>query len=228
MKWIAFTLFILGWTISWSQNATELKRRAKDFFAAGRYEDALTTINSSRELSRTDAEGRFLMALCYYQLNRINESLEVLKALTESEKTPYPECWFYLGRIYHARHQFLDAALNYKVYLKNTTANESTRRVVADMIRRCSNGQQFQYQAAKAFVENLGPQVNTKYEEFAPVLSPNYADRLYFSAIRDGNSGGSVLHKAIQTSETDNTSATCFLLVIRKVFGIMCSPCHTN
>jgi tetratricopeptide (TPR) repeat protein len=190
MKWIAFTLFILGWTISWSQNATELKRRAKDFFAAGRYEDALTTINSSRELSRTDAEGRFLMALCYYQLNRINESLEVLKALTESEKTPYPECWFYLGRIYHARHQFLDAALNYKVYLKNTTANESTRRVVADMIRRCSNGQQFQYQAAKAFVENLGPQVNTKYEEFAPVLSPNYADRLYFSAIREGNSGG--------------------------------------
>lgn len=190
MKWIVFTLLMGCWMIGWSQNAAELKRRAKDFFAAGRYEDALTTINSSRELSRTDEEGRFLLALCYYQLNRINESLDILKALTESDKTPYPECWFYLGRIYHARHQFLDAALNYKVYLKNTTSNERTRRAVADMIRRCSNGQQFQYQAAKAFVENLGTQVNTKYEEFAPVLSPNYPDRIYFSAIREGNSGG--------------------------------------
>ena len=190
MKWIVFIVLMCIWTIGWSQNATELKRRAKEFFAAGRYEDALTTITGSRELSRTDEEGRFLLALCHYQLNHINESLDILKALTENEKAPFPECWFYLGRIYHARHQFLDAALNYKMYLKNASTTESTRRVVADMIRRCSNGQQFQYQAPKAFVENLGPQVNTQYDEFAPVLSPNNADRLYFSSSREGNAGG--------------------------------------
>ncbi|MFN7119222.1 MAG: tetratricopeptide repeat protein [Saprospiraceae bacterium] len=190
MKWIAATLLLCCWMVGYSQNSTELKRRAKEFIAAGRYEDAIATLNNSRELSRSDAEGRFLLAVCYFQVNQINESLNILKTLTETEKTPYPECWFYLGKIYHARHQFLEAALNYKMYLRYTSGDENIRRVVADMIRRCSNGQQLQYQAAKAFVENLGAPVNSKYDEFAPVLSPNYEDRLYFSAIREGNAGG--------------------------------------
>lgn len=190
MKWILFTLFLLGGMIGKTQNTTELKRRAKEFFVAGRYEDALTTLTNSRELSRSDEEGRFLLAICYFQTNRLNESFDLLKALTENEKTPYPECWFYLGKIYHARHQFLDAANHYKIYLKNATPDQNTRRLVADMIRRCANGQQLQYQPAKAFVENLGSNINTKYDEFAPVMSPNYEDRLYFSSIRMGNAGG--------------------------------------
>lgn len=190
MKWMFFTLLFFIAITGNTQNATELKRRAKDFFAAGRYEDALTTLTNSRELSRNDEEGRFLLAICYFQLNRLNESLDLLKALTESEKTPYPECWFYLGKVYHARHQFLDAANYYKIYLKNGTPDPNARRLVADMVRRCANGQQLQYQPPKAFVENLGPNVNTKYDEFAPVTSPNYEDRLYFSSIRMGNAGG--------------------------------------
>lgn len=149
------TLFICCGMVAFSQNATELKRRAKEFFAAGRYEDAITTLNSSRELSQTDEEGRFLLAICYFQVNRLNESLAILQNLTEKEKTPYPECWFYLGKIYHARHQFLEAAVNYKMFLRNTDADDNIRRVIADMVRRCSNGQQIQYQQAKAFVENL-------------------------------------------------------------------------
>ncbi len=190
MKWIVATFFISCWLSGFSQSATELKRRAKEFFAAGRYEDAIATLTNARELSRSDDESRFLLAICYFQVNEINESLTILKSLTENDKTPYPECWFYLAKIYHARHQFLDAALNYKMYLRHAPADVNVRRVVADMIRRCSNGQQLQYQTAKAFVENLGAPVNSKYDEFAPVLSPNYEDRIYFSAIREGNAGG--------------------------------------
>lgn len=190
MKWIVAALLICCWLSGFSQNMTELKRRAKVFFAAGRYEDAIATLTSSREVSRNDEEGQFLLAICYFQVNQINESLSILKSLTENDQTPYPECWFYLAKIYHARHQFLDAALNYKMYLRHAPADVNIRRVVADMIRRCSNGQQLQYQTAKAFVENLGAPVNTKYDEFAPVISPNFEDRIYFSAIREGNAGG--------------------------------------
>lgn len=206
MRWIILIVLISWSMVGWGQPATELKRRAKEFFVASRYEDALTTILNSRELSRTNEEGRFLLALCYFQLNKLNESLDILKTLTENDKTPYPECWFYLGKIYHARHQFMEAAAHYKIYLKSATADQSTRRLVADLIRRCANGQQLQYQPAKAFVETLGAQVNTKYDEFAPVISPNYEDRLYFSSIREGNAGG----KRNAQGKTDERAGSYF------------------
>ena len=43
----------------------------------------------------------------------------------------------------------------------------------------------------RAIVENLGNTVNTPYDEFAPIMSPNFTDRIYFSSVRPGNMGGS-------------------------------------
>ncbi|HMO39653.1 MAG TPA: hypothetical protein PKC76_10020 [Saprospiraceae bacterium] len=176
--------------IGYSQNDTELKRQAKAFFAYNRYDDALKTLQRSRNLTRTDEEGRFLISLCLYHLNRLDEAADILDQLVANEKTPYPECWFYLGKIYHARHQFVEAGRFYKAYLKNISPNDPKRRMVTDIIRRTANGQQYQYKPSEAFVENLGRQVNTPYDEFAPVPSLVHDDRLYFSSAREGSTGG--------------------------------------
>ena len=189
-KYLLLFIFFLIGTLGYSQNDAELKRLAKEFFAYNRYEDALTTLQSSRSMVRNDEEGKFLIALCYYHLNRLDESAEILNNLVANERTLYPECWFYLGKIYHARHQFTEAGRFFKVYLKNVSPNDPNRRMVVDIIRRCANGQQYQFKPAEAFVENLGNQVNTKHDEFGPVLSPNYEDRLYFSSAREGSMGG--------------------------------------
>ncbi len=190
MKYLIFTFLFLWCIFGYSQNDTELKRQAKEYFAYNRYEDALKTLQKSRGIVRNDEEGRFLIALCLYQLNRLDESADILNNLVANEKTPYPECWFYLGKIYHARHQFAEAGRFYKAYLKNISPNDPNRRMVVDIIRRCANGQQYQYKTTEAFVENLGNQVNTFNDEFAPVLSPNYEDRLYFSSARESSMGG--------------------------------------
>ncbi len=173
-----------------SQSDAVLKQRAKKFFAYNRYEDALSTLQGSRSLVRNDPEGKFLIALCHYHLNNLDEAAHMLRAQIEQEKEPYPECWFYLGRILHAQHRFLEAGKNYKIYLKNTPANNPNRSMIVSMVRRCANGQQYQFKTGEAIVENLGKQVNTASDEFAPVLSPTYSDRLYFSSARPGSMGG--------------------------------------
>lgn len=190
LKYLLLFIFFLIGLFVYGQNDTELKRRAKEFFAYNRYEDALTTLQRSRSLVRNDEEGRFLIALCYYHLNRLDESADILNNLVANERTLYPECWFYLGKIFHARHQFAEAGRFFKAYLKNISPNDPNRRMVVDIIRRCANGQQYQFKPAEAYVENLGNQVNTKFDEFGPVLSPNFEDRLYFSSAREGSMGG--------------------------------------
>jgi len=173
-----------------AQTKNDLKEEAKTFIATEHYEDAIQTLERSRQLIRTDEESQFLIAVCYYQLNRLEEAQQLLVALTAADKSPYPECWFYLGKIFHAQQQFDDAAVHYKLYLRTLRPDHPNRAMVIEEIRRCDNGLRLRFYDPQAIVENMGPKVNTSGDEFAPVLSPSRSSQLYFSAIRPGNIGG--------------------------------------
>lgn len=179
--------FCVGWVWAWGQ--PDKKARAKELSILGKYEEALALLTNAADLKR-DEEAKFLTAICYFQLNRLNESAALLTTLVEEEKSPYPECWFFLGKIFHARHQFAEAATYYKTYLKNISEDHPARPFVWDAVKKCSNGLEWQFKPTLAYVENLGKNVNTKFDEFAPAMSPNFDDRLYFSSIREGNAGG--------------------------------------
>lgn len=172
------------------QSDQDKLRDAKVFFSHERYSEALSIIANSRTLSRSNDEARFLMAVCQYQTNALDAAFRTLTSLTQNEKPPYPECWLYLAKIYHAQHRFQEASNYYKTYLRSIYPNDPNRRMVVEEIRRCANGIELQYQASTVVTENLGPEINTAGDEFAPISSPNHADRLYFSAIRPQNTGG--------------------------------------
>ncbi|MEM1215015.1 MAG: hypothetical protein AAGJ82_04985 [Bacteroidota bacterium] len=173
-----------------AQSKKDLKEQAKAYLAAGHYEDVIRTLQSSRSLLKTDEESKFLLAVCQYQTNQLATAKAGLERLVNEEKSPYPECWWYLGKIYHAQQQFAEATENYKLYLRTLPANSINRAMVIETIRRCDNGLRLLYGEAAAVVENAGPNINTAADEFGPVLSPNRATQFYFSAIREGNSGG--------------------------------------
>lgn len=176
---------------AFGQNSDQDKlREAKLFFSHQRYSEALSILSSSRQLSRFDKEARFLVAVCQYQVNQLDEALEQLKALTKEDQTPYPECWLYMGKIYHAQHRFKEASDHYKIYLRSVFPNDPNRPMVIEEIRRCANGLDLIYRQTSTVAENLGEGINTAGDEFAPIPSPTYADRLYFSAIRPQNFGG--------------------------------------
>ena len=169
---------------------TEKKQEAKEYFFHQQYSDALSVLKSARNLVKTDQEARFLQAVCLYHLNQLDQAMPLFQEQIREDKAPYPECWLYQARIYHAMHQFGKAAESYKDYLRQLKANHPNRQAVWDEIRRCARGMEWQYKPSEAIVENMGPDINTEYDEFAPVLSQNFSDKLYFSSIRPGNIGG--------------------------------------
>ena len=59
-----------------------------------------------------------------------------------------------------------------------------------DEIIRCAAGKGTKFAEQQAFVENLGTSVNTLYDEYGPVPSPIYPDRLYFTSSRAESTGG--------------------------------------
>ena len=188
---LIFVWGIFLWGISNAQPSTrEIKENAKVLFAKAKFEEALALLSGSNNLSRQDKEARFLIALCHFQLNDLDASLNMIHTLLREEDTPYPESWLYLGKIYHARHQFKEATEHYKLYLRTIDDKHPNRRMVIEEIRRCATGLALQYYQSGAGVENIGTGVNTEYDEFAPVFSPSFGNKLYFSSIREGNIGG--------------------------------------
>lgn len=191
IRWALFLFVILTGAQAFGQdNPAETKQLAKELITYDRYEEALTILRNSRELRLYDEEGRFLMALCHYQLNQLDEAESLLKELSDNPRGVFPAVWLYLGKVFHARHQFGEAAQYYKTYLRNIGRDDPARPMIMDELRRCANGLQLQYRSGDAFVENLGPAINTPYDEFGIVPSANFADRIYFSSRRPGNIGG--------------------------------------
>jgi hypothetical protein len=177
--------------LSAQESFSDKKRRAKEFFYLNKYQKGQSILLAAKKNNRQeDKESKLLMALCSYNLNQLNDAEELLKGLLENEKNPFPETLLYLGKIHHDKQEFNKAIDYYKLYLKAISSNHPNRLAVLDEVRRCSVGQQQQFRPAKAIVENLGPQINTSYDEFGPLMSPNYTDRLYFSTTRQGNTGG--------------------------------------
>ncbi len=188
-----FTMFLTaaGWGLLSAQKSLyDKKEDALLFFQKGKYEEVVATLAGARKLLRQDSEAKLCLAISYYQVNNLNQSLSIINQILDSEEASYPEALWYKARIYHSRTEFSEAVKWYKIYLKNLRPNDNQRKMVIDAIRRCSNGLEFKYKSGLAVVENLGRSVNTKYDEFAPVISPNHQNVLYFSSIRENNMGG--------------------------------------
>lgn len=159
------------------------------YFRFEKYQDAISLINSNKKYAQNE-ENMLLAAIGYYHLNQLEKSEVLLRALLDKQKNPYPEIWLFLGKINHHKHQFGEASDYYRQYLRNLGNNLFERSYTWNLIRMCANGLQLQYRESAVFVENVGRDVNTPDDEFAPKPSPNFGNRLYFSSIRSGNMGG--------------------------------------
>lgn len=193
MRYICLLFCLVGFALTaWGQETfTDKKRRAKEFFYLGKYQESQSILVLAKRNNRQeDKESQLLVALCAYHLNQLNDAELALKNILAAEKSPFPETWLYLGKIFHDKQEFNRAIEHYKLYLRAIDFNHPNRSAIVDEIRRCSYGLQQQFRPTKAIVENLGPQINTAQDEFGPLQSPNFTDRLYFSSVRVGNAGG--------------------------------------
>lgn len=191
-RYLACTLLFFFCTLGLFAQETlaDKKKKATDFYYLNKYQAAQSVLISIKKNRQEDKETKLLLALCSYQLNQLKEAETMLRNILETEKSPFPETWLYLGKVYHDQHEFTRAIDHYKLYLKAIPGNHPNRATIREDIQRCARGLALQFKAPRAIVENLGNTVNTPYDEFAPIMSPNFTDRIYFSSVRPGNVGG--------------------------------------
>lgn len=192
IKLVTTTLFIFYFCLSGigQVSGKKIKDKANLYFKNDKFFEALQLYQKYDKIKPKDEEVKLRLGICYFFNNEIDKSIDYLSALVYNKKKPKALPYFYLGCAYHSKKQFKKAIKNYKLFLKNSPSNDSNRKAVKDEIKRCAQGLKIKYQKELAVVENLGENVNTRFDEFASVESPNNPNKLYFSSARTGNLGG--------------------------------------
>lgn len=168
----------------------KLKKQGEEYFSHKKYPEALATLQEFYAIKGADEATILKIAIAAYYSNRLNLATKNLEYLLNNKKSPTPDTYLYMGKTLHLQHQFKKAAVFYKKFLIASKDKHPLRRMVKEDIRRCGIGVRSSIPPKTVIVENLGEKVNAIGDDFAPILSPNYQNRLYFSSNRPGNQGG--------------------------------------
>jgi len=166
----------------------------KDMYEKGRMYYEAKQYNKALEYFYADKFGNsnkdllIRRIISNYEAGKIeNAKKDVTKILSFDN---YPaETFFYIGKIYHSEGNYTKAAENYKNYIRLNSKAKNKKEVI-HLIKQCGKARKLKYIEAEAFVDNYGQDINTEYDEFRMIQSPNYENKYYFSSAREGTNGG--------------------------------------
>lgn len=186
MKHLSILIFIFAFIhIGHSQKG--ISRQANKFFEAEKYEEALDLYNQVKNINE-DKNLLFKRGVANYHAKKADDAI---RDFTMARGMGYEEneIYLYAAKALHSRGSYQDAVQFYKNYLRYVDDKEQ-ESIIIEQIKRCMFAYNNQYNDQLAFVENLGPSVNTAYDEIHPVQSPTSQNKYYFSSNRTGSNGG--------------------------------------
>jgi outer membrane protein OmpA-like peptidoglycan-associated protein len=189
MKWRSLMLFLLiGFvTTIQCQSLAKIKDEGISQFNEKKYLAAYTNLKQYYDTKQDNIEVNTALGICAYETNKLGESVVLLQ---KGEEKGDPIVLYYLARAMHQSEKFKEAIKYYKMYLKVAKSNDVMRPFVIEEIKRAASGVRAVNDSENVIVENFGETVNTIYDEFAPLPSPNVESKIYFSATNSSSIGG--------------------------------------
>lgn len=149
------------------------------------FEDYQAALNKYLQIDDTaNANVQYRIGLCYLNLTEnLNRAIKFLKKASKNTSYLYREGIFaiknapvhvygFLGDAYRMNMQYEEALESYEKYKESLILSNSFRVVETErLITSCKNGQTILRIPVNVFIENMGKNVNSKFEDYNPVLS---------------------------------------------------------
>ncbi len=187
---------------SFSQKPTALQLR-KNFTEGYRlfnlydYQKAMPYFFALYKYDTKNANYAYLTGVCLYKTKRYKKAVSFLtqavknttvdyKDFNYSEKKAPLTAYLYLALANHKSYQFAQAIGNYKFYKK--TDEKADTQTVNQYIRSAEYAMNAVKDSIEITISNLGKNINSKYNDYAPALSAD-EKTLIFTSRREGNIG---------------------------------------
>lgn len=174
---------------------------AEQYFVDENYSAALPLYLKVDSLQKGNADINFKIGFCYlnsstYKTKAIPYLEEAIKNVSEKytggnlkEITAPVSAYYYLAKAYHLNYEWDKAIATYQKYIEilssDTKKNAQDIEDTQHDIETCNYGKELVKTPIKVIITNLGPNVNSEYADFSPVVSLD-EQTLIFTSRRKG------------------------------------------
>lgn len=163
-------------------------RSGSKYFEKGLYRQAIREFNNDDNASK-NRDLLMKRMISYYESNNLDAAKGDVSSLLGFNRKD-DQLFLYIAKIYHCELNFDKAIEYYKEFLRRIPQSDSLRPFVISEIKRCASGLSLMYFDQLAFIENMGDEINSIYDEIDPIQSPNFLTKYYFSSNRPTSEGG--------------------------------------
>lgn len=207
-----FALLILN-SVIFSQNIEFTKENFKDnkdglkeakkniekgdeFFSMGSvfYNLALEPYLAAYKFNPSNALLNFKIGKSYLYSNYKLKSIPHLEKALLLNAAVDPQIHLLLGKAYHLDLQWDKAIEEFKLFQKTLKKGEEMELLTEEInkhIKECTFGKEFVKKPVRVFIDNVGPEINTQYSDYGPVISADESIML-FTSRRPSTTGGQV------------------------------------
>ncbi len=177
--------------------------QARRYILFNNYNAAIPHLEFLLKKDSLNANFNYLMGLSYYHLPlQKGKSLPYFlvastnvskdyKELNFKEKNAPTKTYFYIGEVFHYLYNFDKADNYFAKYMEFLTPNSPEYKETARMMEICKYATTLINDSMEISIENLGPIINSEYDDHSPTLSPDEST-IIFTSRRKGSTGGLV------------------------------------
>lgn len=134
----------------------------------------------------------YRIGLCYLSSFERSKAFDFLLKAVELDPAVDFKVRFYLGFAYHLRSEWDKALIEYEAY-KGTVdkKNDEELKKLNKRIDECKTGRELAKTPVRAFIDNAGPEINSPYNDYSPVITADESV-LMFTSRRPGGIGNGI------------------------------------
>lgn len=179
----------------------EFKEALKNFntgsmyFELGKakYHTALEYLLKAHKVNPNNAELNYLIGVCYLNTIKQSKSIEFFEKSISLESDLFRTVKYQLAQAYQINYEF-DKAINLYIEFKQSLQSDELAFEFPDIdkkLQECKNGKDLVKNPVRYKIDNLGPVVNTIYQEYSPLINPDETE-LFFTARKNNTTGGKI------------------------------------
>lgn len=157
------------------------------------FKEAIPFYEKANEFNPDNALLNYKLGECYLNSIYKSKAMDHLLKAHKLQPSVNPRINFYLGQAYHLNLAF-DKAITWYSKYQSTAMQNPDPRYRDDLqlrIQQCYNGKKIIKNPIRVFIDNLGENVNSKYNEYGAVISADESVIIYTSR-RAGSTGGRI------------------------------------
>jgi len=178
----------------WKQAKNNVEEGDK-FYNKGEvwYKSAIDPYLKANAFNPNNALLNFKIGKSYFNTSFKTKAQSYLEKALKLDPNVDPQIHYFLGRAYHLNMEWDKAIEEYNQFLKILKGDELELfgEDVKKKIVECNNGKELVKHPVRVFIDNVGPEINTKYPEYGAVISADESVMI-FTSRRDNTTGGAI------------------------------------